>query len=333
MEKLLEYFIKDLANIILEYAQFAGVLKYTLRGHFDRIICLKELSNGDLVSGSRDNTIKIWSENKNNSKEKKICIDTLIASEDYYMFVCLDTCNDDIISVSNSTNSGVFTKNMSIIKTWRRFNGPVKRTHSNNNKTLRSRSYKIVNIIKDNSHIRLIAYLDNGDFVTSSFCLLKRWHNNKVISTINTYSINFKLFPNGDILNSGYDSSIILFRNNDTATTLYFNNDENLFEYGANKLAILLNNDIATGSDYSNIIKIWRNNICIKELQSSDRVSELVAFDNYLISRSWDNSINVWKNYICIMTINTKKIFGAIKGLANNSLAVVDKYNNILIYS
>jgi WD40 repeat protein len=38
-----------------------GTLKKTLTGHTWGVYALTTLSNGDLVSGSGDNTIKIWS--------------------------------------------------------------------------------------------------------------------------------------------------------------------------------------------------------------------------------------------------------------------------------
>ena len=40
-----------------------GTLKKTLTGHIDSVYALTTLSNGDLVSGSWDNTIKIWNGN------------------------------------------------------------------------------------------------------------------------------------------------------------------------------------------------------------------------------------------------------------------------------
>jgi len=40
-----------------------GTLKKTLTGHTGVVVVLTTLSNGDLVSGSGDNTIKIWNGN------------------------------------------------------------------------------------------------------------------------------------------------------------------------------------------------------------------------------------------------------------------------------
>src|SRR5271170_5250143 len=51
-------------NIIINYTQFAGKLKHTLLTHTSSIECLVVLKNGDLVSGSRDYTIKKYSDNK-----------------------------------------------------------------------------------------------------------------------------------------------------------------------------------------------------------------------------------------------------------------------------
>jgi WD40 repeat protein len=41
-------------------------VKSSLAGHTRTIWCLKKLPNGDLVSGSADRTIKIWSKNCEN---------------------------------------------------------------------------------------------------------------------------------------------------------------------------------------------------------------------------------------------------------------------------
>ena len=44
---------------------------YTLNGHCFTVISIIQSSNGNLISGSYDNTIKIW------SLENKMCITTL----------------------------------------------------------------------------------------------------------------------------------------------------------------------------------------------------------------------------------------------------------------
>src|SRR5437868_2730649 len=75
-ECLIEYFPKDLAEIIIQYGyKWYGVCEYTLKDHNNVISCLAILqtSTGEyLISGSSDKTLKIW-----DTKMYK-CIKTLV---------------------------------------------------------------------------------------------------------------------------------------------------------------------------------------------------------------------------------------------------------------
>jgi len=48
---------------------FTGVLKKTLTGHTGLVQSLTILKNGDLASGSSDNTIKIWDSEEGSLKQ------------------------------------------------------------------------------------------------------------------------------------------------------------------------------------------------------------------------------------------------------------------------
>jgi len=62
---LVEYFPKDLAEIIIQYGyKWYGVCEYTIKDHGYYILCLAMLPSSDgeyLISGSSDKTVKIWS--------------------------------------------------------------------------------------------------------------------------------------------------------------------------------------------------------------------------------------------------------------------------------
>src|SRR5271155_4114398 len=55
---------KVLINIILEYKQFGGLLRYSLTEQTNIIICLEVLPNGDLMCESYDGFVTVWRENK-----------------------------------------------------------------------------------------------------------------------------------------------------------------------------------------------------------------------------------------------------------------------------
>ena len=60
--RMLQYtnLIPDLIDIIQEYTAFAGVVRLTLVGHEGAVRCVAVLANGNVCSGSNDNSIKIW---------------------------------------------------------------------------------------------------------------------------------------------------------------------------------------------------------------------------------------------------------------------------------
>lgn len=49
--------------------EFVGRIKKEMKGHTGRIFSLATLTNGDLVSGGEDNTIKIWDANNGSLKK------------------------------------------------------------------------------------------------------------------------------------------------------------------------------------------------------------------------------------------------------------------------
>ena len=63
MEHGHEYFNSYLYDKVNNMYFYIGSLIYTLSSHTNHIYCLKQLSNGQLLSGSSDNTVKIWDVN------------------------------------------------------------------------------------------------------------------------------------------------------------------------------------------------------------------------------------------------------------------------------
>jgi len=62
----------ELIKIILDYYSFAAIFDKGLIGHTELVTCVTNLPNGDIVTGSRDKTLKIWNLETGN------CIKTLI---------------------------------------------------------------------------------------------------------------------------------------------------------------------------------------------------------------------------------------------------------------
>ena len=77
-------FCVDVATIIYQYSEFSGSIRETLGGHTHVISCLTVFPNGDLCSGSYDETIKIWRDGK--------CIYTLVGHNGWIN--CLAIGND-----------------------------------------------------------------------------------------------------------------------------------------------------------------------------------------------------------------------------------------------
>ena len=80
-------------------------LKVTLRGHNGDINALVVLPNGDLASGSSDDTIKIWNINSGTLKETLFSKDT----GDVNALVVLQ--NGDLASGSTDNNIRIWSNN------------------------------------------------------------------------------------------------------------------------------------------------------------------------------------------------------------------------------
>lgn len=96
---------KDLTTVIKKYDYYLkGVNTLTLQGHTDRIPCLKELSSKRIVSGSLDNTLRIW-----DSTTGKL-IFTLEGHTDRIRDIALLN-NDRIVSASNDHSLRIWNIN------------------------------------------------------------------------------------------------------------------------------------------------------------------------------------------------------------------------------
>jgi WD40 repeat protein len=110
----------------------------TLQGHSYSVLCLTELSNGDIASGSFDKTIKIW---RKDNKGNFTCIDTLQGHSNY-VYCLTELTNGDIAS-------GSFDKT---IKLWQRDKG----------------NFTCIETIQGHYYFRCITKLSNGDIASGS---------------------------------------------------------------------------------------------------------------------------------------------------------------------
>lgn len=180
---------KVIANVICEYCDFAGVLKYTLvgqnilDGHSAYINTLTVLPNGDLCCGSYDG-IHIWRDGK--------CFATLT-----------DNVND-VISLAVSSNGDLYSGSLDhTIKIWR--------------------DYKCIHTLYTHC-VNHLTFLPNGDLCSVSFDRkIKIWRSAKCIKRLRGHSswINcITSLPNGDLYSGSGNHTIKVWRNGVCVATL-----------------------------------------------------------------------------------------------------------------
>ena len=240
------------------------------RSNDPRIFALAKLSNGDLVSGLHDKTIKIC--NPNNGTINKIL------HHDDSVHALITLSNGDLISGSADKT----------IKIWDTNKGTLKRT-----------------LTGHTSVVRALATLTNGDLVSGSFDkTIKIWDPNnwnlKKTLTDHTSGVNaLTILSNGDLVTGSCDKTIKIWDPNNWTVK------KELTGHTGPILALttLSNGDLVSGScacdnKFNNsTIKIWNpdNWTLIKELDHNGAVVALTTLLNGdLISGSTDKTIKIW---------------------------------------
>ena len=168
---LTEHLIVDITNIVLIYNDFftSGSCKYTLIGHTSRITSVAVLLNNNLVSGSWDNSIKIWRNN--------LVINTLIGHNDC-VFCLLVLSNGDLVTGSADTT----------IKIWR--------------------DNKLINtLIGHTKCVTCLAILPGGVLISGSYDkTIKIWKNGKLINSLtnNNLVLSLEVLHNSNLISSSH---------------------------------------------------------------------------------------------------------------------------------
>ena len=249
--------------------------------HKDKIVCMTELFDGKIATGSYDNSIKIWNLNSfNNNCEKTI-------TEEGNIFCLIEFENNMLLSGTNKNNINLFNLNKNI---------------DNKIFSFKGHNLWVTNLVKLNNKYFASSSNDNQ---------IRIWdYYNKICSNILTGHadgvLSITLLSDGQLCSGGADLSIKIWdwtRGVCTSTLL-----------GHKKwikcLYQLSNKYILSGSD-DKTIKVWLNNKCINTLFGHTKsVRTICQINNYFFaSGSFDKTIKIWDilKFNCIQTIYAHK--------------------------
>jgi WD40 repeat protein len=240
--------------------------KYILEGYKQAINCISSLQNGNLISGSADAIIRIWSFNGyyclTELKGHYNSITALLTIPNFYFASGSKDCN---------------------IRIW----------------TYKYNTYHTKNILRDHDGIvTCLLYLDNGYLVSaSSDKTIRVWNTNEQYKCIKTVSFHYRsindliLLRNEKFASASDDWTIKVWN---------ANNFEYIMTIKAHKkvtcMLPLRDGNLAAGC--GNDIKLWEGNknfMCFKVLRGySGLVRALVLLANDNIVSAASNVINIW---------------------------------------
>lgn len=253
----------------INYTKFTCL--QTLNGHSDYVHSVAYSPDGSrIISGSDDNTIKIWDVNIGT------CLKTLEGHSNYVGSVSFSPDSIRIISGSYDKTIKIWDANMGVC---------------------------IKSLYGHSGYVQSVAYSPDGSRIISGSAdkTIKMWDSNTgvCIKTLKGHSfwVNSVAYsPDGIRIISGSGDETIKIWDPNMETCL-----KTLEEHSGSVWSVAYSPDgsrIISGSD-DKTIKIWDSNtgVCLKTLKGHSYSVLSVAYSSdgkYIISGSWDNTIKIW---------------------------------------
>ena len=268
--------------------------------HNKIIVCMIELENKQIATGSYDNTIKIWDVNNQNC-ENEIMEDgkvfALLEFEPNLLLSAIDKTPDDVQEISQIRSEDI------VINLWdlNSANSDNKIIHSFTGHQLR------INCLVKCDDKFFASCSNDGEIIIWDYHLRKKvhnmtikiwnWENASCIATLTGNKHWVKCLcqlSNGYILSGSHDNLIKIWDNDNQFVTDLRGHTESVRSI----CQIGKTNYIASAS-FDHTIKIWdlNTNECIQTLteHTSSVINILYHSDGYLISSSKDKTIKIWK--------------------------------------
>ena len=293
--------------------------------HNKIIVCMIELENKQIATGSYDNTIKIWDVNNQNCENEIIedgKVFALLEFEPNLLLSAIDKTPDDVQEISQIRSEDI------VINLWdlNSANSDNKIIHSFTGHQLRINCLvkcddkffascsndgeiiiwdyhlrkKVHNLYGHADCILCLIRLNNGNLCSGSADMtikIWNWENASCIATLTGNEHWVKCLcqlSNGYILSGSHDNLIKIWDNYNQFVTDLKGHTESVRSI----CQIGKTNYIASAS-FDHTIKIWdlNTNECIQTLteHTSSVINILYHSDGYLISSSKDKTIKIWK--------------------------------------
>ena len=265
--------------------------------HDKIIVCMIELHNKLIATGSYDNTIKIWDiSSNNNSSEKTIKeegkIFSLLEFEDNMLLASIDKTPEGIQEISQIQRDYI------IIRLWD-LSDP-------NNQSIfdfKGHSLRVNALVKcDDKHFASCSN-DNKifiwDYILRKSSNVLKGHEDCILHMIN--------LNDGRLCSGSADTTIKIWdwENGQCVATLTGHN------HWVKCLCQLSNGYIISGSQ-DNIIKVWENDQYLFDLEGHERSVRSICQignSNYIATASFDHTIKLWdlNSRSCVNTLREHK--------------------------
>ena len=298
----------------------------SIQAHDKIIVCMIELLNKKIVTGSYDNTIKIWDLNNYNSQSEKVIqeegkVFSLLEFEPNMLLSAIDKTPDDVQEITQINSEDI------LINLWDlnglndqcsySFKGHQLRVNClvkcddkffascSNDGDIIIWDYHLkrqVNVLRGHGDCVLcMIQLNDGKLCTGSADMtIKIWDWERGLCE-NTLSGNTHWVKCLCQLNNGY----IISGSHDNAVIIWDNNYQKVSDLKGHLRSVRSicqigkTNYIATAS-FDHTIRIWNiiNNECVQTLTEhvSSVINVIYHSEGYLISSSNDKTIKIWKN-------------------------------------